>query len=618
MLVDTTKLSSVVKRLFTGSMKEMLGEILQNAQRAGASRIEFLTDAASGTIIITDDGCGLVKNAGTADQFLPLITIALSGYENAKVADQSPMGIGIFSVLAQEKVRVAEVASNHLTLTLPTEAVWTDENFWTNWETLVEESDFGTGFRLIIKAENSFVTHLENHLQGLTTPGQAECPGFDSPARGYADLLEITLNGAAVDATNPKKTEKFDIVIADTEFQGSSIRIGFVGSPELSAVNWYGQIIKTGELYSTFFRFYMHVRTGTPLSPMSPTRNGLVKDEKLARLREFVKEKVREFVLDPANRTVLTSEFLQRLGDFDRDWFLNVCPYFSAKLIEHESAPESIDEFESNFYGKGEVCSYDEKITLIEQGVRVILSGNTATEPLRGFHNDLIITLEETSECEKICHLTYGVSTFAPQIENCFALLSGNSARLAVKSLWWKPGAALSDKSRIDFFEKGHYALVDSDISKIADIQKAEWKPVTCANNVFAFENGENWSIDNAEDLIVGVSDNLKDKLDFIEIESWAVWSYSHDDASSETLSDSFRKSLEENKAALFGNAVETDIFDLYKLKYQAGLSHTEEISSIEFIKKDGKPYGIRVTTENGTASEAVWLDVKLAELNNS
>lgn len=593
MLVEQNKIGNVVKRLFSGDVGEILGEILQNAQRAGARRIEFLTDTDSGTIIITDDGSGLTADAGKPEQFRPLITLAMSGYENPQVAEQSPMGVGIFSVLAHKDVSEAEISSNYLSLTLTPRKVWNDSEFWSNWQREVSGSDFGEGFRLIIKANSDFAAHLGNHLQGIVTPGKAEPYNFDSPARGYEDLLEITVNGKQVNAANPSKAEKFDVLIAETVFEGAPVKIGFVNESYPSVANWFGQIIKGGMELSSHFRSYLHVRRGTVLTPKSPTRRGIVADEKLEKFQNFVREKVREFVLDEANRALLTTGFIQKLADFDGEWFRNVCPYYTASAIRYDSAPESFEDFEG--YYNSQVIRYEERRLLVETGIRLV-------EP----------QVEASDESDKseaqYYELDYGLSTFIPQIGECFVLTAGNPQRLEIKKLWWKRGEAFPDETGLNFFGKGQIALLD--VGSEALPTDDQWQTVACDNNVFAFAYSENWDITSADELYIGVSERLKDKIVFLATESWAVWSYEHDDASAEELKEEFGKSLDEAKATLFGETVEDDVFNLSKLKRQCGIDYREKIAAIEFL-----PKGVRVKTASGQIAEAVWLSEKLAAI---
>lgn len=605
MLVEQSKIGSILKRLFTGEIGELISEIIQNAQRANAETIEFITDTESGTVIITDDGSGLVKDNGTAEQFLPLITVALSNYERAEVADQTTMGVGVFSVLAHKSVTEVEIASNRKSLTLTTEKVWNDQTFWDDWRSNVSDSEFDQGFRLIIKATPQFALHLGNHLQGKHTPGISEPYYFESPARGYFDLLKIFLNGEAVNTENPDDAEKFDLLIADTVYEGAPIKIGFKSDTKSSKINWFGQIISCGNAFSDYFRIYLHIRKGTILTPQSPTRRGLVKDEKLEKLQIFIRDQIRSFILDPENREQLTGVFLKRYEDLDKEWYRNFCPYFTASEWKYDGSPENYETFEGGSCGK--LVSYDDEKLLIENQIVVVseLTNKSASWD--------VVKTDDAEDAEADGYkIGAGISTFIPQIGECYTMTSGNPKRVNIKQLWWKHGEQIKDDTYLDFVEKGHYALISNQENAIPTDQ--DWKPVTCENNVFVFEYGENFDIASVENLIIGTSSNIKDKIHFLNDEAWACWSYENDESSWEVMEQDFRESLETAKANLFKDTIEEDVFDMQKLKLQCGFNHDEQIVSVNFVYKNNVPWGVKVRTKSGKTAEPVWLKRRIEQ----
>jgi hypothetical protein len=70
----------------------VLGELMQNARRAGASRVEIDFDEESRTLSVRDDGCGI-------GDFQPLLTVAESGWDAATVEREHPFGLGFLSAL---------------------------------------------------------------------------------------------------------------------------------------------------------------------------------------------------------------------------------------------------------------------------------------------------------------------------------------------------------------------------------------------------------------------------------------------------------------------------------------------------------------------------------------
>ena len=59
LIVNEKRLPATVKRLFKNSISEIVGELLQNSQRAGASEIHFHLDGEANAITIRDDGPGV-------------------------------------------------------------------------------------------------------------------------------------------------------------------------------------------------------------------------------------------------------------------------------------------------------------------------------------------------------------------------------------------------------------------------------------------------------------------------------------------------------------------------------------------------------------------------------
>lgn len=89
--VNETKLFSSLKHLFSSSTS-FLGELMQNARRAGASKVDFAITADRRTVVITDDGRGI-------RDFQPLVTFAESGWDEQTMLSDRPFGMGLFSIL---------------------------------------------------------------------------------------------------------------------------------------------------------------------------------------------------------------------------------------------------------------------------------------------------------------------------------------------------------------------------------------------------------------------------------------------------------------------------------------------------------------------------------------
>lgn len=70
----------------------LVSELMQNARRAGARRIEIAYDEASGILRVDDDGCGIAD-------FQKLLTFNESGWDKDTCADERPFGIGFSKCL---------------------------------------------------------------------------------------------------------------------------------------------------------------------------------------------------------------------------------------------------------------------------------------------------------------------------------------------------------------------------------------------------------------------------------------------------------------------------------------------------------------------------------------
>lgn len=82
-----------VTRLFNGTLADVLNELLQNARRAGATRVdvEMHHDGEQTTLIVRDDGRGI-------DDPTALLALGRSGWSAGIAASEDPAGMGVFSL----------------------------------------------------------------------------------------------------------------------------------------------------------------------------------------------------------------------------------------------------------------------------------------------------------------------------------------------------------------------------------------------------------------------------------------------------------------------------------------------------------------------------------------
>lgn len=91
MKVNQSNLVKSLKFSFTNKTS-VLGELMQNARRAGATSVNFEFAPETRILRVTDDGCGI-------DSIETLLTVAESGWDADVVAQEHPFGIGFLSAL---------------------------------------------------------------------------------------------------------------------------------------------------------------------------------------------------------------------------------------------------------------------------------------------------------------------------------------------------------------------------------------------------------------------------------------------------------------------------------------------------------------------------------------
>lgn len=108
--VNQKNLLSTMKHLFASSFS-VLGELMQNARRAGATQVSFDFDPENATLTITDDGCGV-------QDFQSLIALCESNWSEQTTLTDRPFGLGFFSVFFAAATVIIESSGLKLEATL--------------------------------------------------------------------------------------------------------------------------------------------------------------------------------------------------------------------------------------------------------------------------------------------------------------------------------------------------------------------------------------------------------------------------------------------------------------------------------------------------------------------
>ena len=97
-----------VGRLFNNSLPDALGELLQNARRAGATKVEIELRRDDHVVLsIADDGIGIIDPAS-------VITLGRSDWDSSIATREDPAGMGMFS-LAGRAVTIVSRHADHTT-----------------------------------------------------------------------------------------------------------------------------------------------------------------------------------------------------------------------------------------------------------------------------------------------------------------------------------------------------------------------------------------------------------------------------------------------------------------------------------------------------------------------
>ncbi len=516
-LVNTDRVRRSIKRLFTNDISEVLGELFQNSQRAGATLAEITTSDTG--FIYSDNGHGLI---GGLDGLHILLKIAESKFDNETIEAQDPMGLGIHSLLAHDQVSAVRFVSGDLALRLDTKRWWDDPSYYQTWFERAEVlEDAVAGLRVEVECDSKLTEKLIDCLTKDYDASHFWGSAKRSPAAGYRRVLAITLNGQHVKSDLPKWAVIEDWMF-DREYKGARLSVGgTVNGSRFSTVIWYGQLIQVASCGP--FQFQLEVYEGRPVNPMSPSRRGLIEDEAYRELHAFIKEEVFNFVFAPENRARVKARWIA--GCFQLD------------LLRAQAAPLLLAQKREpiNFDG---IYAYEDIDKL-----REIEIFEYTKPPL---------LLKETVRTDEGDH-DHGLSTFLEMIgEDAYELKQGDRGRLKEKQLWWAPGE--SHKPGRFFCDPGEWGL------GVNEEEPEKWEPVS-ADTVFCFTDPSTYDINETQMTV-----STKDKVGFLQGAAWAGFDNQPDERDVESCQNDYQETLDAIIRELEGDAVPHK-FDLWELK---------------------------------------------------
>lgn len=509
LIVNEKRLPATIKRLFKNSVYEIVGELLQNAQRAGAAEIHFNFNRDAQTITVRDDGAGIAPDN---DAWGRILRMADSFYSNPAVEEnQNPMGVGLLSLFALELITNVSISSRGKTATIETNKLWTSEDYWANWTDLITDARyFVEGFEIVVKYDEPATVHSYQHLAykfeyAITKAGDGS--GRHAAARGYAGILSIFLDGQAVDASLPAEcVPTGENLILNTFYQNNRLRIG--QSAQIYSCNayvvWYGQIIKL----DSNIPFLLEVSTGNPVTPLAPTRAGLINDRKLESLRKFVENSLFAALANEQTAKRMKPAFVKNLY---LRYPLRATTELPVCVVRRLTAPaaDSIINCYADFCDLGEeqVASYreieNEPVEIFDSAVSYFLDEEKRADCRYKFVGDYQESFgasdnakldERPSAGWFAAH--EGLTSFAGILGGeIYELAAGNRQKLNVKRICWKPGKQIAEF----FCEPGEFAVVSVEDAP----DEGDFRPIT--EQIFVFESAASQFIGDVEGLCVAV-----------------------------------------------------------------------------------------------------------------
>lgn len=572
-LINETNLWTQFRRLFNGSVGETLGDLLQNSQRAtaglgGARRVVDVivpADLADGTpavVTYRDRGCGIPGRGGLRT----LLTIADSRFADPAIAvDQAPMGLGFYSLVAHADVTALVVRSGRLLFALDTALWWGDPAYRATWEGRVGEAPEAEeieGLHLAITCAPAFARRVAAAL-GRDEPRPYILAPSERPALGYAGILDVRLNGAAVETRTPHALTLPEAEIVDT-YRDCPARIALTGTRHRAnsvVVNWYGQLVEWPTRRG--WAAYLEVRAGRPVTPKTPTRQGLVEDEALARFISWVEDRLFAYVATTPRERLAPAQ-VATLYTCNAARAATSCPYAVTRRMttlgeRHPSSDESFDTSREEVVAKAHLPG----LLLVRETVTVLLP-------------DVDAGAAHTRKDER------GLCTLAGAIGQPVYLPVHGCA--TDRTLWWAPGAAAREDGPLD-----HYT-VDAGRWGIGGDEEppATWRPFADLDApVFVFTETGAWDMEDV-DFVVAAPDLVA----WAERYARAGWSPSEDEP--ELSEQEYDASV-----AAFCRRVMRDAVPTLDLgPYQAHLRPDERtITRLDLV---GDPRGVVITTDAG------------------
>ncbi len=586
-LVNPNGVFEIVRRIFSGTSREVAAELVQNAQRAGAKLLEvfFWGEDRNFEIEFRDSGHGIgYGEDDLLEGFRKLLSIGSSGFTDQVQMNQHPMGVGFYSLLTHEGVTKVRIESGGKKLALDVQRWFTETEYRSDWRHLIENGGWrirGGGTSISFEAKEPVRKSFRNAFEPIYLPTS------ETVVSGYKGVMRVELNGIAQKVETPDALKPQSVFI-NTRYQGNKVRIGLPGYRGENRVNWYGQLVSFP--FGMQLGVEFEVRKGSPLTPMSPSRKGFVEDEKARKFRAFLKSKVLKFFSEEKNLPLWTPTLLKSVFSKFQE-AAGVCKYFIAAEMK---SPKEEAEWINNGIGtmqmENRTPEREELVLLSRNGSEFVLS-----DCFRVKSNQRWVRQEK------------GIESFIEAIREVRGTVYRQVAGRAgnEQCLFWLPGQETRNIDGVVFTSPGKFGLTGV-VDKLAE--KADWFDLS-GRSVWAAACTSSCSISYV-DLVLGTELDVQGIVALLEVraEDWFMWHEDCEKGESSAL-DEYWESVESIIRKLLGKTIRRD----FTFRELLSASNAQApISSIEFIRGDKKerrssffePRGIVLRFEDGTSSE--------------
>jgi hypothetical protein len=239
---EVTVRASINERKFFDSMKHLfassysvLGELMQNARRAGATRIDFTVDVEKKTASVVDDGYGITD-------FGVLVALCDSGWSEQVQLTDKPFGMGLFSLFFAAESVSFRSGGQSLTVSL--------DDIVKKLDLLVQNDPETAGIpgtRIELRGLSDKLTELSCYhpLGGNLTHVPTMFQEIERRAEGFP--IQVFING-----------QECDRAYAQAALHGTQTPIGFVSYPgvtddsthipKVNSSQWFLQGLPIGSL----------------------------------------------------------------------------------------------------------------------------------------------------------------------------------------------------------------------------------------------------------------------------------------------------------------------------------------------------------------------------------